>query len=157
MEDLGIEQLHGRPIRFLQLSQWRWENPGVAPFALLVAASATDEEAATIQIRRFADDAIQSGCGYICAWGQGCELVHDLFDQAALDVERFVMSTWHKDEPLSDALYFCLVNAFPDEDEFPNSDDSAVVLAVEQPWVAEVRGLVADQDELAKLWVAEDE
>lgn len=143
MEELGIERVHGRPIKLFSLSRWEWKEPRIAPFALLVAARAADDEVTRIQIRRFAADAIQSGCGYVCAWGHGCELVHDLFDQAALQVERFVMSTWHTNEPLHDALYECL-NAFPDDDEFPNSDDSAVVLAVEEPWVADVRGWVSD-------------
>lgn len=55
------------------------------------------------------------------------------------------------------ALYFALTNAFPDEDEFPDAFEAAVVLAVEAPWIGEVRRLVADQDELARLWISEEE
>jgi hypothetical protein len=66
------------------------------------------------------------------------------------------MSTWHADESLPTALYFTLTNAFPDEDEFPNAARAAVVLAVEEPWVEDTRRLMADQDELARLWLAEE-
>ena len=155
MEALGVERVHGRPIRLLSLARWEWEEPGVRPFALLVVARVMDDEVTRIQIRRFAAEAIESGCGSVCAWGEGCELVHDLFDEVRTVAGRFVMSTWHEHEPLSDALYFALTNAFPDDNEFPGSDTSAVVLAVEEPWLAEVRRLVDDQDELARLWVAE--
>ena len=61
---------------------------------------------------------VKAGCVYLCAWGPGCERVHDLFDEA--DVERspdgpFAMSTWHASEPLAEAAWFALFNAFPDD------------------------------------------
>ena len=159
MEDLGTERIFGRQIRLFELARWEWEEPRLAPFTLLVAARALDDELTMIEMRRFAADAIEAGCGYVCTWGEGCEVVHDLFDEASIAADRFVMSTWHDDEPLADALSFSLTNAFPDENQFPtaNTTTSAVVLAIEEPWVEDVRRLVADQDELARLWVAEDE
>jgi len=41
-------------------------------------------------------------------------------------------------------------------EEVSDPADSAVILAVEAPWVGEVRRLIADQDELARLYVAEE-
>jgi hypothetical protein len=46
-----------------------------------------------------------------------------------------------------------VVNAIPEEVSDPAA--SAAILAVEAPWIAEVRRLVADQDDLARLWVTE--
>ena len=80
-----------------------------------------------------------------------------MFDEAAVASDRFVMSTWHADESLASALYFALTNALPDGDAFPDAVEAAVVLAVEPPWIEEVRRLVADQDELARLWISEEE
>jgi hypothetical protein len=152
MEDLGVERVHGRPIRLLLLAEWSWEEPTRAgQFTLLVAATALVEDAPLV--RRFAADAVASGCGYVCTWGEGCEHVHDLFDRASIAADRFVMSTWHADESLAEALYFALVNALPEEVSDPTA--SAVILAVEEPWIAQIRHLVSDQDELARLWVAE--
>ena len=152
MDELGVERIHGRPIRLFQLAEWRWEEPeAVGPFTLLVAASASTDDAA--QIQRFAADAVASGCAYVCTWGEGCEQVHDFFDAASIAADRFVMSTWHAEESLPEALYFALVTAWPEEASDPS--ESAVTLAVEAPWVAEVRQLVADQDELARLGVTE--
>jgi hypothetical protein len=59
-------------------------------------------------------------------WGERCELVHDRFDQAALAADRFIMSSWYTDQPLSTALYESLVVDFPPEHAFPDADDSAV-------------------------------
>jgi hypothetical protein len=61
------------------------------------------------------------------------------------------MSTWHADESLGEALWFSLMNAFPDMDKFPTGDQAATVLAVEEPWIEAVRRLITDQDELARL------
>jgi hypothetical protein len=154
MEDVGVTRVEGRQVKLFQLSHWEWEEPQVAPFVLFVAADASDDELARIQIQRFAADAIESGCGYLGAWGNGCEFVHDLFDVASIAADRFVMSDWHANDSLAGALYLSLV-AWPDTDEFPDAADAAIVLAVEAPWIAEVRRLVADQDELVKLWVEE--
>jgi hypothetical protein len=154
VDDVGVDRVHGRRVKLFELSGWAWDDPGVQPFILFTAAHASREHEA--EFRRFAAAAIESGCAYICAWGDGCELVHDAFDDAALAADRFVMSTWHADESLPTALYFALTNAFPDEDEFPNAAGAAVVLAVEEPWVEDTRRLMADQDELARLWLAEE-
>ena len=34
--------------------------------------------------------------------------------------------------------------------------DSPVILAIKGPWIADVRRPMADQEELARLWVADD-
>lgn len=158
MEDLGVERVHGTPIGLSRLSAWRWDwswNPRVEPFVLLVAARGSAED--EIAIRKFADDAVQAGCGCLVAWGDGCELVHDVFDQARDEAGRFVMTSWHDKETLAEALYFALVVATINEDAFPQVTASGVVLAVEEPWVEEVRSLVADQEKLARLWTADED
>lgn len=64
---------------------------------------------------------ISKGVHYICCWGSNCELGHDCFDQANVKLqidknfERHVMSTWHADESLEEALWFCIFNATPDD------------------------------------------
>jgi hypothetical protein len=59
--------------------------------------------------------------------------------------------------PLSAALYESLVVDFPPEHAFPDADDSAVVLAVEEPWLTEVRRLVTDQEQLARLYTGDSD
>lgn len=57
---------------------------------------------------------VESGCLYFLAWGIDCEAWHDTVDWTVLEVfdfgdipdERFIMTTWHDKEPLSEALWF---------------------------------------------------
>ena len=57
---------------------------------------------------------LKSGCLYVVAWGVECEVWHDTVDETNLEMfdfgdipdDRFVMTTWHTDEPLSEALWF---------------------------------------------------
>ncbi len=68
---------------------------------------------------------VGSGCLYFIAWGIACEGWHDAVDWAVLDAfdfgdvpdDKFVMTTWHDKEPLSEALWFAGNCAFhPDVD-----------------------------------------
>jgi hypothetical protein len=155
MEDLGVTRLGERPIRVFQLADWVWVSPNVSPFILFVAARASAED--DDKIRRFAADAVASGCAYVCAWGEGCERVHLDFDLASIEPERSITSTWHSDELLAEAVYFALYDTWPDEEAFPDSEDAAVVLAVEEPWLEEVRSLIGDQEELVRFVLEQDE
>ena len=57
---------------------------------------------------------VDGGCLYAIAWGKECEEWHDAVDWAVLqkfdygDIpdDKYVMTTWHADEPLSEALRF---------------------------------------------------
>jgi hypothetical protein len=65
---------------------------------------------------------ILKGVHYICCWGEESEFGHDCFEQANVILqvddgfERHVMSTWHADESLEEALWFCIFNAAPDDE-----------------------------------------
>jgi hypothetical protein len=62
---------------------------------------------------------VLSGCRYMMAWGRECGAWDDSVDWAALEVFNyyegkeigkdpdFVMTSWHEDEPLEEALAFC--------------------------------------------------
>ena len=154
MEELGVSQIGSRPIKLFELSDWAWVYTPREPFILFVAARASSDD--ETEIRRFAAEAVGSGCAYVCTWGDGCSHVHDLFDLASIEPDRFVLSSWHADESLAEALYFALYIAVPDEEKFPNAYEAAVILAVEEPWLAEVRRLVADQNKLIGLVLDED-
>lgn len=63
---------------------------------------------------RIAEWLVESGCLYAVTWGRDCEKWHDSVDDANLrefdhgDIpdDRFVMTTWHENEPLREALWF---------------------------------------------------
>jgi len=68
-----------------------------------------------------------------CAWGPGCERVHDIFDEGRdgpnplTSTDPVVLTTWHDDESLAEALGFIFAAAIPD-DGF--TDDCGATLGV---------------------------
>ncbi len=58
---------------------------------------------------------VESGCLYLVAWGVDCEGWHDTVDWTNLEAfdfgdipdDKFIMTTWHDKEPLSEAFWFC--------------------------------------------------
>ena len=91
---------------------------------------------------------LDSGAQYVCTWGTDCERVHDLVDASAFDVaadydvDPAVMTTWHDDEPLQEAVDFFLTNATPDE-AFEGKCTGAVAVVIGSDEYAEtVRGVL---------------
>jgi hypothetical protein len=96
-------------------------HPRRVPHLLLLAADvsrfSTDELCAII------DAAIEASVAYFCAWGHCCELAHDLFDETlvgdGLEPPRespCVMTTWHDNESLAEAVDFAIRQAQPTDD-----------------------------------------
>ena len=83
----------------------------VEPFKAVVVI---DEPVASEWRQLVSEWLVRSGCLYMIAWGTGCSLWDDSVDYASLaeynygDIpdDKFVMTTWHDDEPLSDAFWF---------------------------------------------------
>jgi len=70
---------------------------------------ATDDFAAW---RAFVDRVLPQGLAYFSTWGPDCERLHDLMDETIVECELaegtapFLMTTWHADESLEEALEF---------------------------------------------------
>ena len=61
----------------------------------------------------FCSRLLRLGCACLCAWGPDCERVHDIMDEQVIggnppwtEEMGCVMTTWHADDSLTDALYF---------------------------------------------------
>lgn len=128
-----------------------WPNALEAPdrpFIVFVAMDARETE--TDQLYAFAQRLLGQGAVYVCTWGPDCERVHDLFDEAAVicDVDAevsqtaVVMTTWHDDEGLAEALEFALTDAIPDETLAPGPADVLAILVGPPEWTREVEALL---------------
>jgi len=57
---------------------------------------------------------VRSGCLFMMAWGVDCVDFHDSVDRASINEfdgeeipdDKFVLTTWHDDEPLEEVLWF---------------------------------------------------
>lgn len=133
------------------LDQWPATLDGIAPpFGLLVACDATSVP--TSVISTFAEMALTSGAVYLVAWGPDCERVHDIFDEThvLMKVEQpnlpRVMTTWHADESLDEALWYFVDLAQPLE---PDTARDWLAVSVERSdWSDQIRHRLANLTEL---------
>jgi hypothetical protein len=96
-------------------------------FIVFLAADASRVD--TEMLRRFAYWLLEEGCVYFCAWGPDCERLHDIFDSECFEMEPVIMTTWHADDTLDDALWFFVYCAFPD-DGYAETCGSALAIAI---------------------------
>jgi hypothetical protein len=86
-------------------------------FVLFIAADTSDIPG--VDLVDFAAALIRAGAAYICCWGPDCERFHHCFDEADFVVNgeasdsRVLMTTWHDDESLEDALWYALNSTIP--------------------------------------------
>ncbi len=103
----------------------------------------------------FAEKALAQGAVYISTWGPDCERIHDIFDetiieeQVRLDTNEYVpsdvMTTWHNDETLEDALEFFLTAANP-HDGFAATCHAAIAVSVSNDdWVERIDHFMLSQ------------
>jgi len=83
---------------------------------------------------------------YFCVWGRGCERFHDIVDEIVVADElgnrKFagplgndvVMTTWHDDESLEEALSFFTTCAVPTEGLADDSDFRLVICVGNSHW-----------------------
>jgi hypothetical protein len=113
---------------------------------LLVAADTSGQSDRDLYV--FGSAMVAGGLSYFCAWGPGCERLHDLVDDAFIaesrdpEQEFTLMTTWHDNEPLSDAIHFCLEHAAP-EGTFAEGCSSTVLAVVgNASWASQVEAAV---------------
>ena len=113
------------------------EDP--AGFALFLACDATELSAEVIE--EFAGYCVEHGLFWVGTWGPDCERVHDIFDK--IDIARqndrpgVVMSSWHDDETLVEALLLFWY-AFPAEGKA--GGPARIAISVGSPdWLGQIR------------------
>jgi len=116
-------------------------------FRMFVAADTTDLE--TKAISDFAREALNRGMVYLCAWGPGCERFHDIVDEVVIEDDlnerKFagpsltdaIMTTWHSNESLAEAIDFFATCAMPTDGFAPDSDFRLLVCVGNIRWTTE--------------------
>ena len=151
IERLGTDPSQQRALYLAQLADaGEWPDEQVEPDAHFVAFLAMDaRRVPDEQIARLADALLGQGAAYVCAWGPDCQRVHDVFDAAIRERfpgedEALVMTTWHADDELDQALWFAMFSACPD-DPFVETCGSLLAIVVgNDEWADQVRRRLAD-------------
>jgi hypothetical protein len=120
-------------------------------FVVFLAMDATALDAS--RILELGKTLLAQGMVYLCAWGPDCERVHDLFDQA--EVERgtstddaFLMTTWHDDESLDEALGFASSATVPSEAYIATCGALVAIVVGNSEWADHVEARLSDPERL---------
>ena len=145
---LGVDHRHGRQLFVVDApspTAVRSLLPEGHSFVALVAWNA--EHASVDSIGELAEDLLKAGCVYVCCWGQDCERVHDVVDEVAIEHNPdgpLIMTTWHAEGRLEDALCFMLFSTEPVE-ELRGQCTAAVAVSVgSQTWASTIRYAMLD-------------
>jgi hypothetical protein len=116
-------------------------------FVLFLAADTTGLDDETI--RRSAAKALGQGAAYVCTWGPGCSWAHDLFDLEIMKVDPklegpFVLTTWHDDDTLDEALWFAVFVAYPGDERLEDCDATLAVAVGHREWHEQIRTRLRD-------------
>jgi hypothetical protein len=115
-------------------------------FGLLIAFDARGVEWEAIE--SVAEKLIGKGLVYLCAWGPDCERVHDAFDDASVElnaeatVDDVIMTTWHSNEGLTEALWFFVNSAYPTRSYEHSCSDWVIAIIGNPQWEQIVRGAI---------------
>jgi len=139
----------GRTMHFLELDSvedWpeRVALPKSPHFVLFLALGG--EELADDDVTALAERCLEQGMVYLSVWGPESERVHDLFEEAAAerdpdaDADTVVLSEWHDEEPLSQAVLYAVSSAWP-ASAYEKTCAATLVVVVGNPDAADqVRG-----------------
>ena len=122
-------------------------------FACFLAWDAT--EASVEEIDSVLRPLLASGVGYLCTWGADCQRVHDiadeLFDPVVSPKGTVVMTTWHDEETLAEAVEFFLNCSFPHE-YYEETLRSGIAISIgSPPATIAIAGMVSNPDEFRRL------
>jgi hypothetical protein len=119
-------------------------------------ASALEAERMSALARKLLDQ----GMAYFCGWGPDCSRVHDVVDeevvQRNLSEEADVMTTWHDDEDLDDALWFAEF-AVPSDDYIDTCRTVLAIVVDQAEWSARVEADLRDFEAFNARILSQDE
>jgi len=162
LERIGIGGFPDRDLFLFELERvGEFPDDLKLPSRFFVCLLAWDAKGVSAEeIRLLSKKLIVQGAAYFSIWGSDCERVHDLIDELEAmreesnpEDESVIMTTWHEDEPLSNAIWDALY-CLPDE-PYMEECRSVLAIAVDAPdWAAEIRSALSDPKQLSYEAVA---
>jgi hypothetical protein len=164
VERFGRHPITGRTMLLLEidaLEDWPEELVLKSPhFVLFLACDAQD--VADEDLAAVAGKALEQGMVYLSAWGGDSERVHDVFEATDAEfhpdstADDVVLSEWHEDEPLAEALRFAVAQASPAADHEKTCKVTLAVSVGNPDWAERIRKWLKHPDLLEKA-IEDDE
>ncbi len=115
----------------------------------------------------WADNLIDRGIAYFCAWGNDCQKAENAVDLACVkknnDEEAeyygknyFVMTTSHKEDSLDEFLWFGLNLSYPDEKHEKDCESNLVVVVENKDWNEQIIYRISDVQSFNKMMLEEE-
>lgn len=101
-------------------------------------------------LRAVARRLLERGLAYLCVWGEDCSRVHDQFDlerNPDEPDESIVMTTWHDDESLGEALWYFANCAYPDDTFEQDCCDWVAISVASNDWEQTINSELIIQNE----------
>lgn len=140
MFDFPLYSEHVSEFRDLEHIAFRSANT-----ILLIAADANG--ISTELISTIAKRYISAGLIYVCIWGPDCSRVHDIFDMSCAEngsnETSVLMTTWHDNESLDEAIWFFLNCAFPLDHQTEKTSFVAITVG-NTAWAQNIEKALAD-------------
>jgi hypothetical protein len=115
---------------------------GSPHFCCLIAWDAS--QSSVEEVSALIDPLIKAGCVYFVCWGPSCEWVHDIIDESDPYTESIIMTTWHSNESLEEAIWYFLNVTWPDK-EFEETFRASLGLTVgSTEWASKVKTALLD-------------
>lgn len=121
MEELG--EINARKMTYVHIHTGNWKNNLPTNNWLVLPIGHVKDR---MRIEEVIDACLDKGVKYVCALGQECEFIHDVFDDSIVekriregksvereaDFEYEPMTTWHND--FDEGVWFAIHAAFDD-------------------------------------------
>jgi hypothetical protein len=127
-------------------------HPTNAHFVLLLVIDGSKVDTETIYA--VSEKLLDQGMVYACVWGPDCESVHDSIDRPIFRRQpegtdgNVIMTTWHAEDPIREAVWFFLNCAWPADNYVDTCSDWVAAVIGNPAWEAEVRAkLLAEKEE----------
>lgn len=145
-----------KKVSVLKLNNYeiRSDFPSAGYFILFLADNTENPDIETVS--GFMDIMLEKGMVYLCSWGRNCELIHDIADQRIIISKRSnnedstILTTWHRNEELTESLWFALNTAIPAE-KYCRETVSVIAASVDdEALLNEMEYYIKNQDILDK-------
>jgi hypothetical protein len=160
---ISRDEVSGRSLHLLEVSVLS-EVPArievsSSRFVCLVAIDATSASGNDLAV--LARKLLGSGAVYVCAWGPGCDAVHlavdveDVGQNPPPTLDKVVMTTSHREEPLEEAIWFTLNAAWPDDAYWEGCDSTLGLVIGNSAWARRLRAAFEDPRKFSSTWLNE--
>ena len=153
LQERGFDTVMERRLFSLALPTAAPPNLSGLPAGHFACLLAWDARNASVDlISAFVEPLLRAGASYFVCWGPDCDRVHDIIDEIVsyrntdfgVPDDSCIMTTSHASEPLPEALWFFLVNSWPEEHYQESTHASLAISIGSDSWAAEIEAALRD-------------